>query len=93
MMSLTYIVLLVVVIFITLIVEGIVQVPFFILKVVSNFAQSQMMSSNLAPIFIVDLISVVVSGFVGFFMGVVVKRAIALYYKDKIEEENQKSES
>jgi hypothetical protein len=92
-MSITYVILLIVVVLITVVVEGIVQFPFFILKVVSNFAQSSAMGSNLSPIFIIDLISVVVSGFVGFFMGVVVKRAIALYYKDKIEEESQKSES
>jgi hypothetical protein len=93
MMSLTYVILLIVVILIAVVVEGIVQFPFFILKVISNFAQGSMMNNNLTPIFIIDLVSVVVSEFVGFFMGMVVRRAIALYYKDKIEEENQKSES
>jgi hypothetical protein len=95
MMSPTYIVLLVVVMIIIIIIEVIIQIPFVVLKVALSLTQSSTSQSAnvLTASFIVDLISTAVSGFIAFFIGLFSKRAIALYYKDKIEEENQKSES
>ncbi|CAB3289100.1 conserved membrane protein of unknown function [Methanocaldococcus lauensis] len=88
LMSLKYVVLLILVVIITVIVLLIVSSPFIIVYMLyaaqtPSFYYEYIPST---PMIIIKLISTIVSSFVGFFMEVFSKRAIALYYKDKIEE-------
>ncbi len=88
LMSLKYVVLVIIVILITLIVELIVISPFLILYILYA-AQTPSFYYEYIPsitMIIAKLILTIVSSFVGFFMELFSKRAIALYYKDKIEE-------
>ncbi|AIJ05505.1 hypothetical protein JH146_0656 [Methanocaldococcus bathoardescens] len=88
MMSLKYIVLVIVVGIIVLIIESIISAPFIFMDMLfSPHTHSYYANTISSTSFIIQLISATVSGFVGFFMAVFSKRAIALYYKDKIEEE------
>ncbi|CAB3288558.1 conserved membrane protein of unknown function [Methanocaldococcus lauensis] len=87
LMSLKYVVLLILVVIITVIVLLIVSSPFIIVYMLyaaqtPSFYYEYIPST---PMIIIKLISTIVSSFVGFFMEVFSKRAIALYYKDKIE--------
>ncbi|WP_456374293.1 DUF4013 domain-containing protein [Methanocaldococcus sp.] len=91
LMSLKYVVLLILVVIITVIVLLIVSSPFIIVYILyaaqtPSFYYEYIPST---PMIIIKLISTIVSSFVGFFMELFSKRAIALYYKDKIEELEQ----
>jgi len=81
MINLTYIVLLIVVGIITIVIGFIVQLPFILIKYLVG-GLNPASSSQL----IIEIISTVVSTFVGFYMVVFSRRAVALYYKDRVEE-------
>ncbi|WP_457612715.1 DUF4013 domain-containing protein [Methanocaldococcus sp.] len=83
MMNIDYILLVIVVIILTILVILIVNVPFMIFKLI--FAASSMSKLTI----LLDIISTVVSSFVGFFTAVFCKRAIALFYRDRIKEIDQ----
>lgn len=84
MINLNYIILLIIVGVIVIVINFVVQLPFILLKIfaISPARYSTFSSSET----IVDVISAVISAFVGFYTAVFAKRAIALYYKDRVEE-------
>ncbi|XRP96705.1 DUF4013 domain-containing protein [Methanocaldococcus sp. 16A] len=87
MMSLKYIVLVIVIGIIILIIESVISAPFILMDVLFSPHAYSYYANTISPTSaIIQLISATVSGFVGFFLSVFSKRAIALYYKDKIEE-------
>ncbi|MEO2117935.1 MAG: DUF4013 domain-containing protein [Methanocaldococcus sp.] len=89
MINLNYIILIIVVGVVVMIINFIVQLPLILLKI---FAIPPVKYSTFSPLeMIVDVISAVVSAFVGFYTAVFAKRAIALFYKDRVEELKNKN--
>lgn len=89
MINLDYIILIIVVGVIVMIVNFIVQLPLILLKI---FALPPVKYSTFSSLeMIVDVISAIVSAFVGFYTAVFEKRAIALFYKDRIKELENKN--
>ncbi len=88
LMSIKYILLVIIIWIITLIIELVVSSPFIFLHM---FYPMQTLTcchsaTSFMPTLIINLmLPSLVSGFVGFFMELFFLRAIALYYKDKIE--------
>ncbi|XRO75972.1 DUF4013 domain-containing protein [Methanocaldococcus sp. 28A] len=91
MISLKYIVLVILVFIISVIINIIVSLPFVILSIIlapHNMIYSYSAYTVSPSIVILQLIEGIIKGFVAFFIMIFIGRAVALYYKDKIEEEN-----
>ncbi|WP_456374291.1 DUF4013 domain-containing protein [Methanocaldococcus sp.] len=84
LMSIKYIILVILIMVITFIINAVIYSFFAFVKYM--FLPYNLTSTLSMPMLIVNLISYVVTGFVGFFMSLFSKRAYSLYYKDKIEE-------
>ncbi|WP_456416805.1 DUF4013 domain-containing protein [Methanocaldococcus sp.] len=87
LMSIKYIILIIFITIIILIIDMVIYSFFAFIKYM--FLPYNLTSTLSMPMLIVNLISYVVTGFVGFFMSLFSKRAYSLYYKDKIEELEQ----
>ncbi|ACV24075.1 DUF4013 domain-containing protein [Methanocaldococcus fervens] len=93
LMSVKYVLLVIVVTIIVLIIGLIASAPFMLMEILTNPNVPHHNAVIPPTLLAIQLISAIVSGFIGFFMSLFSKRAIALYYKDNIEEEKEELEN